>query len=218
MNDLATTIQYIAVAAIPLIFAITVHETAHGWVADKLGDHTARAMGRLTFNPIPHIDPVGTILVPVVMMLTTGFIFGWAKPVPVDLRNLNDPRRDWAIISIAGPLSNLLMAMIWMMLLNLSFLLPASASAISLPLIEMAWIGVLFNIILMVLNLIPLPPLDGSRVLGWLLPPRLAMQLDRVEPYGIFILIGLLYFGFWQAVMEPVTKFFISLIATMFSL
>ena len=217
-NDLAATIQYIAVAAIPLIFAITVHEAAHGWVANKLGDNTARAMGRLTFNPIPHIDPVGTIILPLLMMLTTGFIFGWAKPVPVDLRNLSDPRRDWAIISVAGPLSNLIMAMIWALVWKLTFLLPQSMIYVALPLALMAKIGITFNIILMVLNLLPLPPLDGSRVLAWLLPPSLAMKLDQIEPYGVFILIGLLYFGLWGYIIGPMTTFFVSLIAHLFSL
>ncbi len=217
-GDLAATIQYIAVAAIPLIFAITVHEAAHGWVAHRLGDNTAKAMGRLTFNPIPHIDPVGTIILPLLMMLTTGFIFGWAKPVPVDLRNLSDPRRDWAIISVAGPLSNLIMAMIWALVWKLTFLLPQSMIYVSLPLALMAKIGITFNIILMVLNLLPLPPLDGSRVLGWLLPPSLAMKLDQIEPYGVFILIGLLYFGLWDYIIGPMTAFFVSLIAHLFSL
>jgi Zn-dependent protease len=218
VGNLQATVQFISVAALPLIFAITVHEAAHGWVANKLGDNTARAMGRLTFNPIPHIDPVGTILLPLVMMLTTGFIFGWAKPVPVDLRNLSDPRRDWAIISLAGPASNFVMALGWALIWKLAFLLPESAYSIAVPLMLMGKIGVTFNIILMVLNLIPLPPLDGSRVLGWLLPPRLAMQLDKIEPYGIFILIGLLYLGLWTYIIGPATDFFVSLITTLFSL
>ncbi len=218
MQSLEATIQYIAVAAIPLIFAITVHEASHGWVAHKLGDNTAKAMGRLTFNPIPHIDPIGTLLVPLLMMLTTGFIFGWAKPVPVDLRNLSDPRRDWAIISVAGPLSNLVMALSWALVWKLTFLMPQSMVYVALPLALMAKVGITFNIILMVLNLLPLPPLDGSRVLGWLLPPQLAVKLDQIEPYGVFILIGLLYFGLWDYIIGPATAFFINLIANLFSL
>lgn len=218
MQDFQATIQYVAVAILPLIFAITVHEAAHGWVANKLGDGTAKAQGRLTFNPIPHIDPIGTIVLPILMMLTTGFIFGWAKPVPIDLRNLHHPRRDWAIISVAGPLSNLAMALIWGVVWKITMLLPQSMVYIALPLALMAKIGITFNVILLVLNLLPLPPLDGSRVLGWLLPPRAAMQLDKIEPYGIFILIGLLYFGLWDVVIGPITNAVIRLIAHLLSL
>lgn len=218
MQDFQATIQYVAVAVLPLIFAITVHEAAHGWVANKLGDGTAKAQGRLTFNPIPHIDPIGTIVLPILMMLTTGFIFGWAKPVPIDLRNLHHPRRDWAIISVAGPLSNLAMALIWGVVWKITMLLPQSMVYIALPLALMAKIGITFNVILLVLNLLPLPPLDGSRVLGWLLPPRAAMQLDKIEPYGIFILIGLLYFGLWDVVIGPITNAVIRLIAHLLSL
>lgn len=218
MQSLEAIIQYIAVAALPLVFAITVHEAAHGWVAYKLGDKTAKVMGRLTFNPIPHIDPIGTIVLPLVMMLTTGFIFGWAKPVPIDLRNLSDPRRDWAIISVAGPLSNLLMALAWGLVMKIALMLPATLDWAAVPLLLMGKIGITFNIILMVLNLLPLPPLDGSRVLAWLLPPNLAAQLDRIEPYGVFILIGLLYFGLWSALLAPVTETIVTAIAHFYSL
>ncbi len=218
MQDFQATIQYVAVAILPLIFAITVHEAAHGWVANKLGDGTAKAQGRLTFNPIPHIDPIGTIVLPILMILTTGFIFGWAKPVPVDLRNLRDPRRDWAIISVAGPLSNLAMALLWGLVWKLTHVMPESLVYVALPLALMAKVGITFNVILMVLNLLPLPPLDGSRVLGWLLPPRAAMQLDKIEPYGIFILIGLLYFGLWDVIIGPATSAVIGLLANLLSL
>ncbi len=207
-------VQYLSVALLPLVFAITLHEAAHGWVANRLGDPTARLQGRLSFNPLRHIDPVGTILVPMALLLLSGFIFGWAKPVPVDTRNLRHPRRDMALVALAGPGANLLMAIAWGLVGRLAFMLPASLAWAAVPLALMGKIGLFLNLILMVLNLLPLPPLDGSRVLAWLLPPRAAEWLDRIEPYGILILLGLLYLGLWQKLIGPLTTLLAALLQT----
>ncbi len=196
-------IQKLAVLALPLIFAITVHEAAHGYVADRLGDKTARMLGRITLNPIKHIDPVGTILVPMALFALTGFIIGWAKPVPVDPRNLHNPRRDMALVAAAGPLSNLVMAILWGLAAVLGQTLLPTSNWLAEPLIYMGAAGVLINVILMVLNLIPLPPLDGGRVIVGLLPARLAASYARIEPYGMFILIALLVTGILGRVMWP---------------
>lgn len=200
-------IQKLAVLALPLILAITVHEAAHGFVADRLGDKTARMLGRITLNPIKHIDPVGTVLVPLALFAFTGFIIGWAKPVPVDPRNFRNPRRDMALVAVAGPLSNLLMAIVWGLLVFLGQALLSANSWLAEPLIYMGAAGVLINVILMVLNLIPLPPLDGGRVVAGLLPAKLADGYGRLEPYGMFILIGLLVTGILGRVMWPLVIF-----------
>jgi Zn-dependent protease len=205
-------IQLIAVSIIPLVFAITLHEAAHGWMANRLGDGTAKMMGRLSINPLRHIDPVGTVLVPMIMFLLGGFIFGWAKPVPVNTRNFKDPRKDMAAVAVAGPMSNLLMALAWAIVWKLTYFLPESMLWAAVPLALMGQIGVLFNLILMVLNLLPIPPLDGSRVLAWLVPPRIASQLDRMEPFGIFIILALLFLGLWQFVISPATSWIGNLI------
>ena len=207
-------VQCLSVAPLPLVFAIPLHEAAHGWVANRLGDPTARLQGRLSFNPLRHIDPVGTILVPMALLLLSGFIFGWAKPVPVDTRNLRHPRRDMALVALAGPGANLLMAIAWGLVGRLAFMLPASLAWAAVPLALMGKIGLFLNLILMVLNLLPLPPLDGSRVLAWLLPPRAAEWLDRIEPYGILILLGLLYLGLWQKLIGPLTTLLAALLQT----
>jgi len=211
-------LQFISVAVLPLIFAITVHEAAHGWVASKLGDPTAKQLGRLTFNPLPHIDPVGTIILPIAMLVLSGFIFGWAKPVPVNTRNFREPRKDMAMVALAGPASNLMMALFWGLMWKLAMILPDSMYWFAVPLLLMGKIGIQFNFILLVLNLLPLPPLDGSRVLSWLLPTQLALKLDKIEPYGAFILIGLLYLGLLKAVIAPMTYFFSGLVEQLLGL
>lgn len=182
-------IQLIAIAAIPVLFAITVHEAAHGYVARHFGDMTAYQQGRITLNPMRHIDPVGTILLPLLTLALGGILFGWAKPVPVNFAALRRPKQDMLWVAIAGPASNLLMALFWGLMIKVAWMFPGSY--FSEPLLEMAQIGVKINAILMVLNLLPLPPLDGGRVAVSLLPHRQAYQLSRIEPYGMFILIGL---------------------------
>ncbi|TJY62195.1 site-2 protease family protein [Sinimarinibacterium sp. CAU 1509] len=189
-----TLVQKIAVWALPVLFAITVHEAAHGYVARSLGDRTAESLGRLSLNPLKHIDPVGTVIVPLVLLVLGGFLFGWAKPVPVNFRNLRNPRRDMAIVAAAGPLSNLLMALAWGLLLRFSISV-GDNSGIWIGLSSMAMAGILINLVLAVLNLLPLPPLDGGRVLAGLVSARAALMLDKVEPYGMLILIGLLATG-----------------------
>ncbi len=182
-------IQTIAIAAIPILFAITLHEAAHGYVARYFGDMTAYQQGRITLNPIRHIDPVGTILLPLLTLALGGILFGWAKPVPVNFAALRRPKQDMLWVAIAGPASNLVMALFWGMMVKVAWMFPESYFAE--PLLEMAQIGVKINAILLVLNLLPLPPLDGGRVAVSLLPHRQAFQLARIEPYGLFILIAL---------------------------
>lgn len=199
--------QKIILFAIPIIFAITVHEVAHGWVANKLGDHTAKLLGRLTLNPFKHVDIVGTIIVPALLIYLGGFIFGWAKPVPVDWRNLKNPRRDMALVAAAGPLANLGMIFIWLGLLKLGTSFANQGMAWGAILALMSRIGIQINLILMVLNFIPIPPLDGSKVLMSFLPPRTAAAFSKMEPYGFFILLALLATGVLSAVMGPIVSF-----------
>lgn len=202
MDDL-NVMQRIAVWALPVLFAITVHEVAHGWVALRLGDKTARMLGRLTLNPVKHIDPVGTILLPGLMLAIGGFVFGWAKPVPVTWENLRHPKRDMALVAAAGPLANLLMALLWAVIMKLSHVLAPSAPMIAQPLAYMGAAGIFINIVLMVLNLLPLPPLDGSRVVASFLPDRMAWKFNRIENYGFLILLLLLATGVLGKIMEP---------------
>lgn len=212
-------IQTILLYAIPILFAITVHEVAHGWIANKLGDPTARMMGRLTLNPFKHIDIIGTILVPYLMFYFAGFIFGWAKPVPVTWQNLRHPRRDMVLVALAGPASNLIMAFIWGALLKLGAILTQTyGEGVATALVVMASIGILVNLILLVLNLIPIPPLDGSRVVSSLLPPKASYWYGRYEWVGLAVLVGLLFMGFLSAVLMPAVMGLRGLILQMFGL
>jgi Zn-dependent protease len=199
MNEL-TLMQRIVVWILPVVFAITAHEVAHGWIAKKCGDNTAFLLGRLTLNPIKHIDPLGTIIIPGLLLLTgTGFIFGWAKPVPVDARNFKNPRRDMALVAFAGPLANLLMAIAWALIARLGVVI--GVEVISLPLIYTGIAGISINLVLALINLLPIPPLDGSRILSGMLPPKWAWQYNRLERFGFIILLLLLYSGILSALL-----------------
>lgn len=195
--------------AIPAVFAITVHEVAHGWVASRLGDPTAARAGRLSLNPLRHIDPVGTVLVPALIYLTSGGFFGWARPVPVDWRYLRRPRLDMGLVAAAGPLSNLLMLIGWLVLM----LRTPAGTLLS----EMSWTGISFNATIMVLNLLPVPPLDGSRIVTALLPPRLVGPYARVEPYGLLILAGLLMSGVLGSILGPLVRGLVKMLAVLLS-
>jgi len=210
--------QTIAVSILPLLFAITVHEVAHGWVAKQLGDPTAMMMGRLTLNPIKHIDPVGTILVPGMLLFMGGFIFGWAKPVPVTWENLKKPKRDMALVAVAGPAANLLMALIWAMIGKIGLLLVGEMSWLGTPLALMGVVGVTFNLILMVLNLLPILPLDGGRIVESLLPGPLSWKFSRLEPFGFIILLVLLISGVLGQLLTAPVHFLEQLIFQLFSL
>ncbi|MBW9259246.1 MAG: site-2 protease family protein [Candidatus Thiodiazotropha sp. (ex. Lucinisca nassula)] len=202
-------IQKLAIFVLPMIFAITVHEAAHGWVAKLLGDKTAEMLGRVTLNPIKHIDPVGTIAVPLGMYLITistygtGFMFGWAKPVPVNWNNLHHPKRDMGLVALAGPGANLLMALFWSVIVYIGAFSYQHVEWLALPLMYMGAAGVLVNTVLMVLNLMPIPPLDGGRIVYSLLPPKQAQLFSRLEAYGLVIILLLLVTGILGFLLWP---------------
>lgn len=215
-------IQGIAIYALPVIFAITMHEAAHGYIAKQFGDFTAFNEGRISLNPIRHIDLVGTILVPLTLFVLSkltigaGFLFGWAKPVPVNFSNLRQPKRDMLWVAAAGPGANLLMAFFWALMIKLAIIMPDSS--FTKPLALMGIAGIEINVILMVLNLLPLPPLDGGRMAVSLLPHRLAYQFSRIEPYGFMILLVLLFSGVLGAVIGPAIIWTKQIIVSIFGL
>ena len=213
-------IQTIAIYALPVIFAITLHEAAHGYVARHFGDTTAWQLGRISLNPVRHIDLMGTIIVPLIILVTSklfggaGILFGWAKPVPVNFAALRNPKRDMLWVAAAGPGANLLMALGWALLLKAGLELPRNV--FSVPLAEMAVAGIQVNIVLMVLNLLPIPPLDGGRISVSLLPLRLAVGYARIEPYGFPILLVLLFTGLLDMILAPLVQASVGLIKVLF--
>jgi len=212
MQDL-TQIQLIAIAILPIMLAITVHEASHALVADKLGDRTARALGRVTLNPFKHIDPLGTIILPIVMFLTTGFMFGWAKPVPVNWRNLGNIRRDTAIVAAAGPFANLLMMLLWPLLFILVRQFAGNSEFVMQPLYHMMVFGIQINAVLMVLNLLPILPLDGGRIVNSLLPAKMSYEYSKTERWGFLILIVLLVSGLLGQILGPVVQILMQMTA-----
>lgn len=216
--DISALVQAIAIAALPVILAITLHEAAHGYVARHFGDPTAWMEGRITLNPLKHIDPIGTLVVPIAILLlsTGGILFGWAKPVPVIFGKLRHPKRDMLWVAIAGPAANLVMALAWAALLKVAWLLPLNY--FSLPMARMAEVGIGINVALMVLNLFPLPPLDGGRIAVSLLPHRAAWKFAQIERFGFPILLLLLFTGILNAVLLPVMVVVTALIELIFQL
>ena len=209
-------IQTLAISALPVIFAITLHEAAHGYVAKHFGDLTASQQGRISLNPLRHVDPVGTIIVPaIIVLLTAGnFLFGWAKPVPVDFGRLRHPKQDMFWVAAAGPGANLLMALGWAILLKLALATPDFAYADAMA--AMGRVGININAVLMMLNLLPLPPLDGGRIAVSLLPPRAAWKFAQIEPYGMVILLALLFTGVLENVLGPLVGLLLGLIKSLF--
>jgi Zn-dependent protease len=209
-------VQQVAVYALPVVFAITLHEAAHGYVAKHYGDTTAYMLGRVSLNPLRHIDPIGTILVPLLTLFFGGILFGWAKPVPVNFNRLRNPKKDMLWVALAGPGANLVMALGWAVVMKLANMMPDSA--LSLPMSLMGMAGININAVLMVLNLLPLPPLDGGRIAVSLLPHRLAHAYAKLEPYGMVLLVVLLFSGALGAILWPLIGLTKSLILLLFGI
>lgn len=203
--DLFAFLYKISIWAIPVLLAITLHEVAHGWMARYFGDRTAEMLGRLSLNPLRHIDPIGTVLVPGLLLAVGGPLFGWAKPVPVATSVLRNPRRAMVVVALAGPAANFAMAVVWCAVLGAIARVNGNETLdgwIAL----MAQAGIVINVLLAVFNLLPIPPLDGGRVLAGLLPPRLSARLDKIEPFGLFIVIGLSAFGLFGWLFNPALR------------
>ena len=215
-----TLLQHIILWVVPLLFAITVHEVAHGWVASKLGDKTAKMLGRITLNPIKHIDLLGTIIIPIALLLLSHgrFTFGWAKPVPVNFRNLKHIRRDTILVTAAGPVSNFLMALGWAIVAKVGQVIAPGHAWLGAILLGFGSAGIAINLILGIFNLIPIPPLDGSRIVSAILPNRWAYQYNKLERWGFIILLILLVTHVIQFVMYPIFFWAIALITKLFGL
>ena len=213
-------IQKIIIWAIPVLFAITLHEVAHGYMAYRLGDGTAKFLGRLSLNPIRHVDPIGTLLIPALLLLMRSpVLFGWAKPVPINWHNLRKPHRDIALVAAAGPGANFIMALFWGLFAKIGLWVNGpQLGSIALPIILMGAAGIAINTILMVLNLIPIPPLDGSRILTSLLPANLARTYNRIEPFGFFIVLILLLTKVLYLIISPLYIGVTTLIYSLFDL
>jgi len=209
-------IQTLAISALPVIFAITLHEAAHGYAARHFGDPTAWKLGRISLNPLRHVDPVGTFLVPALILLLSsgGMLFGWAKPVPVDFGKLRRPKQDMLWVAAAGPAANLLMALGWALLLKL--VADAPENLYSEALKEMGRVGISINGVLMLLNLLPLPPLDGGRIAVSLLPHAAAMKFSQLERWGLPILLALLFLGILDKILQPLLNLYFSLLLGLF--
>jgi len=216
----ARVLQSLFLMIPPLMLAITVHEVAHGYIAYRKGDYTAKLLGRLTLNPIKHIDPIGTVLFPLMLALSgTGVIFGWAKPVPVNSFNFKSPRKDMVLVSLAGPVSNFLLAMLFALLLRILLWVPgAGGSSVLVPLAVMLQFGIRISIILGVFNLLPIHPLDGSHIVEGLLPAQKAQAYSRLAPYGWMILIGLMFTGILWKIIGPLYVLVYVLISSIFGL
>ena len=214
--DFANIIQTIAIYALPVLFAITIHEAAHGYVARYFGDNTAWTLGRVTLNPIKHIDPIGTIVMPLMLYIATSgaFLFGYAKPVPVQFGNLRNPKRDMVWVALAGPGSNLIQALLW----GIGFYFLQGAGVTEAFFVKMCQAGILVNVVMFVFNLFPLPPLDGGRVLVGLLPYKQAMLVSRIEPWGFFVVMALVLAGvlstYWMRPLMELTYGFLQVVLT----
>lgn len=215
-----TWVQQICIWALPILLAITFHELAHGYVAYICGDNTAKMFGRLTINPIKHIDPIGTIAIPLVVGVLTNFNFviGYAKPIPVNQGYLHNPRRDMILVTLAGPVANLIMAFLWAACMKIAVLMHPQTSTVALFLLFAARAGILINLILAFLNLVPLPPLDGSKVLINMLPARQAIAYSKIEPYGFFILMILIFTNVLGYVLNPLINGGIYILSVIFNI
>lgn len=214
-----STAQIFASWALPVLFAITIHEAAHGLIANLLGDKTAKILGRLSLNPLKHIDYIGTILIPgILLLLHSGFIIGWAKPVPISERNLQHPRRDMALIALAGPLSNIIMALIWGAIAKAGVILDAHGVSGTAAIYYMGLAGIQINVLLAVFNLLPIPPLDGGHLLLLILPERFVLFIRRLTPFSFIFFLLLLYFGLLQFILLPIIYFAIHLVTFIFGL
>lgn len=200
--DLNAFLKNISIWVIPVLIAITLHEVAHGWMARYFGDRTAELLGRLSLNPLRHIDPIGTVLVPGLMLAIGGPVFGWAKPVPTATSVLRNPRRAMIFVALAGPAANIFMAAMWCAVLGAIIRVKGNVT-LDYWIAEMAQAGIWVNVVLAVFNLLPIPPLDGGRVLAGLLPPRLGARLEKIEPVGLVLVLGLSAFGMFGWLFDP---------------